>query len=807
MGEAINVRNLVTKKKRSWLTRVTKLLYKWLIEKQWLFYMIGLLLGRAVILYEISPFAIAFLAAMTLMSPKRIVPMTIFVLIGAWTYSVQQGLYVMVMVSVFYLIYYFIKNRLQLKWLMIAVFLASMSSRLFLYSLFDKVTIYEWLHLFVECTLAIVLLLIFMQSIPLLSQQQYKPKLKNEELICLIILFSSILTGFIGWELYGVSIEHIFSRYIVLLLAFVGGAAVGSTVGVVGGLILSLANVANLYQMSLLAFSGLMGGLLKEGHKIGVAFGLFIGSFLVSIYGDAVSIYATMAESMIAISFFLLTPNVWLKKLATLVPGTMEYSDEERQYLQKMRHVTAKRVEQFSDVFAALSKSFMANEQKKRLDHTIETDYLLSNVTEKICQNCFMKKRCWQNKFDETYSLLDQMKVALIETEEIERSTVHSLKKHCVKHEQLLDVMTDEVMILKMNKQIKEQMNESKKIVAEQLQGVSDVMDHFAKEIVKERKRHENQEIKIIRALKQMNIHLEKIDIYNLERGNIDIEVQAVFSMYHGEGEKLMAPILSDILDETIIVKEETIAKVPQTPSTFTFQSAKLYEVETGVAIAAKGGGLISGDSYTMSDVSSGKFALAISDGMGNGVRAREESMETLRLLRKMLQSGISEQVAIRSINSILSLRTTDEMFATLDLAVINLHNADVRFLKIGSAPSFIKRGKEVIQLEANNIPIGIIDFVSLDYVHETLQHGDTLIMMSDGVYDGPTIIKNEEMWLKRKINNIRTEDPQEIADLLLEEVIRSNERVIHDDMTIIVAKIMKMQPKWATIPASLSYV
>src|SRR5699024_2357095 len=340
-----------------------------------------------------------------------------------------------------------------------------------------------------------------------------------------------------------------------------------------------------------------------------------------------------------------------------------------------------------------------------------------------------------------------------------------------------------------------------------QLQGVSDVMDHFAKEIVKERKRHENQEIQIIRALKHMNIYLEKVEIYNLDKGNIDIEVQAIFSMYHGEGAKLIAPVLSDILKETVIVKEEIIADIPQTPSTLVFQSAKLFEVETGVAIAAKGGGLISGDSYTVTDISSGKFALAISDGMGNGARAREESMETLRLLRKMLQSGISEKVAIRSINSILSLRTTDEMFATLDLAVINLHNAHVRFLKIGSAPSFIKRGKEIIQLEANNIPIGIIDFVALDYVQETLQDGDILIMMSDGVYDGPTFIKNEDMWLKRKIRNIRTEDPQEIADLLLEEVIRSNERIIRDDMTIIVAKVMKMKPKWATISTNLSYV
>ncbi len=124
-----------------------------------------------------------------------------------------------------------------------------------------------------------VLVLIFMQSIPLLSPQRYKPALKNEEIVCMIILIASILTGTIGWEVYNASIEQIFSRYFVLLLSFVGGAAIGSTVGVVAGLILSLANVANLYQMSLLAFSGLLGGLLKEGGKPGVSAGLLVGTF------------------------------------------------------------------------------------------------------------------------------------------------------------------------------------------------------------------------------------------------------------------------------------------------------------------------------------------------------------------------------------------------------------------------------------------------------------------------------------------------------------------------------------------------
>src|SRR5699024_12639082 len=106
------------------------------------------------------------------------------------------------------------------------------------------------------------------------------------------------------------------------------------------------------------------------------------------------------------------------------------------------------------------------------------------------------------------------------------------------------------------------------------------------------------------------------------------------------------------------------------------------FIVDVGVAHAAKGGGLISGDSYKLIELGYGKYAMAISDGMGNGKRAREESEETLRLLQQILQTGIPEKVAIKSIKSIVTLRTTDEKFETLNLEVINLHNADVTLLK-----------------------------------------------------------------------------------------------------------------------------
>ena len=141
-----------------------------------------------------------------------------------------------------------------------------------------------------------------------------------------------------------------------------------------------------------------------------------------------------------------------------------------------------------------------------------------------------------------------------------------------------------------------------------------------------------------------------------------------------------------------------------------------------------------------MMDLGPGKFAMAISDGMGNGERAYQESNETLKLLQKILQSGIEEKVAIKSVNSILSLRSTDEMFSTLDLVMIDLQNAQAKFLKIGSTPSFIKRGSKIIKVEAGNLPMGILQEFDVDVVSEQMRAGDLSIMMSDGVFEGPNM-------------------------------------------------------------------
>jgi stage II sporulation protein E len=777
------------------------------IRKGFLLLIIGFLLGRALILAKLTPFCLPFFAAVYFIRRDKAPIALIGLVAGAATLSFLQAGYTFFTVALFLIAYRLLKRTIknEMKVLPFFVFFILLSGKVLeSFILNSQVTLYDGLMASVEASLGFILTLIFLQSIPLLTLNKRKQALKTEEIVCLIIMLASVMTGTIGWKVYDLSIEHILSRYLVLIFSFVAGATIGSTVGVVTGLIFSLANISSFYHMSLLAFSGVLGGLLKEGKKIGVSLGLFISTLLIGMYGEGGgSLAITILETSVAIVSFLLTPQFFTERVAKYIPGTTEHTAEQQQYMRKMRDVTAQRVAKFSTVFEALSNSFSNIEGKvEDLDSERELDYFLSNVTEKTCQTCFKKEHCWTKNFNTTY---DQMKEIMHEMDNnngvIPGKLTRHWEKYCTRSQRVLDAMQQELTFYQANQKLKRQVQESRRLVAEQLLGVSEVMGDFAKEIQRERENHHKQEEQILEAIQEFGIHIEQVEIYSLEQGNVDIDMTIPYCGGHGECEKLIAPMLSDILGETILVNSEECSSYPNGFCHVTFRSAKAYAVDTGVAHAAKDGGLVSGDSYSMIELGGGKLAIAISDGMGNGERAHHESQETLQLLQKILQSGIEEKVAIKSVNSVLSLRTTDEIFSTLDLAMIDLQNAAVKFLKIGSTPSFIKRGNKVNKIQASNLPMGILQEFEVDVVSEQLKAGDLLIMMSDGVFEGPKHVENFDLWMKRKITELQTNKPQEIADLIMEEVIRSRAGSIEDDMTVVVAKIQHNTPKWATIP------
>ena len=84
----------------------------------------------------------------------------------------------------------------------------------------------------------------------------------------------------------------------------------------------------------------------------------------------------------------------------------------------------------------------------------------------------------------------------------------------------------------------------------------------------------------------------------------------------------------------------------------------------------------------------------------------------------------------------------------------------------------------------------GFNDNIELKSTTLEVNDGDIIVMYSDGVVDSKENVGKE--WIEDYLRNISTNNVQKIADLILSEAIDNGFGIAHDDMTIIVTKIVK---------------
>ncbi|GAX88650.1 stage II sporulation protein E [Effusibacillus lacus] len=760
-------------------------------------------LGRAEILGEISPFALALYAVMLHLRKGMSGKIMIALLIGALTiHNLSHVMSLAVMLLLYLGLHKLLSRRkaFNLNMVPFIVFLMDSGTRIGISLALDDMTRYSLVMGLIEGFLAMVLTLIFIQSLPVFTFKRGAKELRNEEIFCLIILMASVLTGLTGIQLGSMSFENIFSRYLIMLFALIGGAGVGASVGVVTGIILAMASLAAVSQVGMLAFAGLLGGLLKDAKKVGTGLGFLLGTSILAVYVEELPQVLTAAQETISAFLLLLfTPKSFIEQVSRYVPGTHQHYLSQQDYARRVRDLMAGRIKEISSVFQELSRTFSQLSAIGRRSHDEALNKMMNVVAKQVCTSCFKRDQCWDKEFYQTYhAFLETVEVIEREGVVVKENLPESFERKCVRTDQVLPVLYNVSDSIKRDMAWQGRLQESRELVAAQLNGVSGIMQDLTRELQKENHASADHEELIVASLEQLGLSIRSVDIISLEEGKVEIEVTQALSFDMSECEKLIAPLLSEIIGENIVVENKS--GNGDGGLTALFRSAKLYHVETAVTSAAKDGKILSGDSYTTLDVGNGKFAVAVSDGMGNGERAMQESSAAIRLLQQLLKAGFEEQLAIRTVNSVLLLRSKDEIFTTLDLALIDQFTAKTEFLKIGSVPSFIKRGRNVTSIKGENVPIGILQDIDIQSVEAELEVGDLLILMSDGIYDSPKHVNDKEDWFKKKIERMDSDDPQAIADMLVELAVRLNHGKIGDDMTVLVAKIERYKPEWATI-------
>jgi len=223
------------------------------------------------------------------------------------------------------------------------------------------------------------------------------------------------------------------------------------------------------------------------------------------------------------------------------------------------------------------------------------------------------------------------------------------------------------------------------------------------------------------------------------------------------------------------------------------FKEQPDYYCLTGVARMVKEEQQVSGDSFSFFYENEGELAMILSDGMGSGEAAEQESESVLLLLEKMLSAGFREETAIRLINSVLALRAEQNSFATLDISRINLYGGTCEFIKIGGAATYIKRGKWLECVEAKTLPIGMLQKVDYDFLVKKLYDGDYIIMMSDGVLDAVPEQERAE-FLQQIIGEDPGQNPQVIAGRILNASLLLQNFEPRDDMTVLVGGVFKQK-------------
>lgn len=196
--------------------------------------------------------------------------------------------------------------------------------------------------------------------------------------------------------------------------------------------------------------------------------------------------------------------------------------------------------------------------------------------------------------------------------------------------------------------------------------------------------------------------------------------------------------------------------------------------------------GKLCGDTIKTINDTRGHMIFIISDGMGKGGRAALDGAMGAGLLSKLLSAGFGFDSSLKVVNSALLVKSSEESLATLDCACVDLFTGKCEFFKAGAPRSYIVKNSSVTKCELSSMPAGILRGIEFAKRTTVLNVGDEIIMMSDGITD-----VGEEL-LDEFLRYDDSDSPNDRAKEILDFAVAHSDSRHRDDMSVIVAKLIK---------------
>ena len=758
--------------------------------------LLGVLLARAVVMGQLYPYGISYLAGICIGKPEW----KKFALLGvlAGTIITVQGLPLLGYLASIAILYsvFVCYNKDSLHWLIVpslifGIHLLCRGSVVF----FTGGEPYLWVAILFECIFIAILSMVVNTGIQACEKIKSGAMILPEERTSLGLVVLGILAGIAGFSLFGCGLQSIVSRWLVLWGAFLGGPGGGAAVGAVVGLAPSIQGNVTLGPVAFYALAGLLGGIFCSFRKSGVVIGFALANLLLSFFfTEDLAIIASLKETGVAVVLFLIT-NIPFSLETRIAKEQMAAGNA----AAGVNLYYAERLGKIAGIFYELEKVFdYAPESQADKENLKE---LFDKATSQVCNGCSLKRICWEQDFYKTYQAFLEVSEKLGAGVVVaEKDFGIELKRRCMRLRELSVALNAQYEGFKLVRKYEKRLEVCHGLVNRQLIGLARMIEDFAGEIKKEIKEDESTEELIRSKMAEKGFTIAAVRVLELPQGEKEIQIMQRPCEKENWCSAMIAPNLSQIMDRTYIVKNKHCGEITGYSGgsgsggagfgccAFSLVPSRTLAVKVGQAQCPKEGITVSGDICSALTLPHHQFALIMCDGMGVGADAYAESSAAVNMLEKLLLAGFSPQVAIRTVNTALLLKTPLERFVALDLVVVDQITGQCDFIKIGGVPSLLCTENGLKVVKSSSPPVGIFEEVQPQIFRHMLKPQNSIIMMSDGIWDSLDSVDGPEGWLEDLLAQVESNDPQTLADSLLYIAKKAAGNQAPDDMCVLVA-------------------
>lgn len=475
------------------------------------------------------------------------------------------------------------------------------------------------------------------------------------------------------------------------------------------------------------------------------------------------------------------------------VPFRLEYLWDMKMKENSLRFVPSreqynKRLESFAYAVNGLSEAFLSLSIPKEKYVVEEVSALEQEVTGKLCASCDGCAICWNDNRMRRQGGIRALLHAVMNHSSREELLSVPYVEDCKKYEGMVEAAMQAFGRLELNHAWYNRLRENRYVIAQQLDAMAGLMEEWAKSRINIDKQHKSLLAKLVYEIKEKGLLVEDLHIYE-ENTRLCIEGYVSTKWNGGIPVKQFLAAAEAATRRPMRLGKESKSVLTGEPSLITaYEDTRFYGLQ-GIATENKNGSIVNGDSYSFFAMDDGNYHVCLSDGMGTGVSASNESEMVVDLLQKFIEAGFRKEIAIKLMNSAMVLQGEENTFSTLDYAMIDLYTGQLELIKIGGATTFIKHGAEVECVDLGTLPAGAEPRMEIESTKKQLGNGDFLVMVTDGVIEY-LHVRNPKETLADIIAMVQTDNAGVLAETIMQQVLLRTGGYAMDDMTVLVTGI-----------------